>query len=337
MKKHKIFSDQISFGLEELLTLEVKFEGIKLESNSKNPEILDFDLGKELDDNMDANLSSNSNISSYSSETIYRKDIKNHTKYSHLTREEEIEFFKRIRNGDKQAKEDFISSNLRLVMTIVGRFSLQHGLDKQDLIQEGNIGLIHAVDNFDVEKGVKFSTFAGSYIHGYILKAIENKGIIRVPLARVQQINKIDKFIKEFNGLEGRKPSIEEISSKLGYTPKAIKKALKYKFSMTSTNKKYSDSDDKDTEFGEILSDNFSVEEHIEKKEDYKKLCDSFKILNAEEKEIIMLKFIKNYNTTQISKLKKTTRYKIEKIINAALEKLKNELSKDFSYSSFGN
>ena len=143
---------------------------------------------------------------------IYLKEI---GKFPLLNAQQEIDLAKRILNGDEYAKQQLINSNLRLVISIAKRYS-GRGMPFLDLIQEGNIGLIKAVDKFDYTKGFKFSTYATWWIRQAITRAIADQArTIRIPVHMVETINKITKCQRELVQKLGRDPTAEEISEAL--------------------------------------------------------------------------------------------------------------------------
>jgi RNA polymerase primary sigma factor len=155
---------------------------------------------------------------------MYLKEI---GKIRLLSAFEEVQLAKRIKAGDPVAKQLLVEANLRLVVSIAKKY-IGRGMLFLDLIQEGNLGLIRAVEKFDYRKGYKFSTYATWWIRQGITRAISDQArTIRVPVHMVENINKLirvkKKLIQEF----GRDPSAEEISEKMDFTPDKVREIMK--------------------------------------------------------------------------------------------------------------
>ena len=155
---------------------------------------------------------------------MYLKEI---GKVPLLSAEEEIELAKRMENGDQEAKKRLAEANLRLVVSIAKRY-VGRGMLFLDLIQEGNLGLIKAVEKFDYRKGYKFSTYATWWIRQAITRAIADQArTIRIPVHMVETINKLIRVSRQLLQELGREPTPEEISEEMGMPVDRVREILK--------------------------------------------------------------------------------------------------------------
>ena len=164
----------------------------------------------------------------------YLRDI---SKYRVLTAEEEIELAKRIEQGDEEAKEQMIKHNLKLVVSVAKRFD-RYGIPIEDLIQEGNMGLMVAVEKFDWRKGRKFSTYATHWIRQKIFRYIQNTGrTIRLPFFKYEEIRIMRKKKRELATALGRKPTDEELAREMGVNKEKIEDLKRVSQSIYSLDK----------------------------------------------------------------------------------------------------
>lgn len=155
---------------------------------------------------------------------MYLKEI---GKIPLLTPEEEIELAKRMEKGDEEAKRRLAEANLRLVVSIAKRY-VGRGMLFLDLIQEGNLGLIKAVEKFDYRKGYKFSTYATWWIRQAITRAIADQArTIRIPVHMVETINKLIRVSRRLVQELGREPTPEEIAKEMGISPEKVREIIK--------------------------------------------------------------------------------------------------------------
>lgn len=204
-----------------------EFEKNKINIVEKEPVEDDDDIESESSEELVSILETTpemyDNISLKDPIKMYLKEI---GKISLLTPSRERELARRAQKGEPKAKEELITANLRLVVSIAKRY-IGRGLTFLDLIQEGNIGLIKAVEKFDWKKGYKFSTYATWWIRQAITRAIADQArTIRVPVHMVETINKLNKVIREHLQDHGEYPTIEQLGNLTGKTPEKIEEIL---------------------------------------------------------------------------------------------------------------
>lgn len=260
---------------------------------------------------------------------LYLNEIRS---YPLLTRDEEYDFVRKARNGDDQSKQRLILSNLRLVVKIARNYQ-NRGLNFEDLISEGNIGLIHAVEKFDPEKGFRFSTYAIWWIKQAIKKAIINKGRdIRIPSYKHDILSKINNASMKYITSYSRYPSIKEISAEIGMEESKVEEIFLEFQDMSSLNDIIGDELiledvvlEKDSEFMEDKIIESIIGEEIKK---------SLDILEDREREIILARYgiggDAKLTLEEVGKKFNITRERVRQIEKRALEKLKKEFKKEF-------
>ena len=181
---------------------------------------------------------------------MYLKEI---GKVELLTADEEKELAARMEAGDWEAKQHLIEANLRLVVSIAKRYT-GRGMHFLDLIQEGNLGLIKAVDKFDYTKGFKFSTYATWWIRQAITRAIADQArTIRIPVHMVETINKLIRIQRQLVQELGREPEVEEIAAEMDLTPEKIREIMKISQEPVSLEKPIGE--EEDSHLGDFIPD----------------------------------------------------------------------------------
>jgi len=246
-------------GLDDLEGLEVDTDDDTGDDDIANLDFgndLDMDFGdtnkmyNQSDDDDDMNQLG-SNVKINDPVKMYLKEI---GRVDLLTHEQEIELAKRILEGDEQAKKELAAANLRLVVSIAKRY-VGRGMLFLDLIQEGNMGLIKAVEKFDYTKGFKFSTYATWWIRQAITRAIADQArTIRIPVHMVETINKLTRIQRQLVQELGREPTAEEIAEKMdGMTPAKVREIQKISLEPVSLETPIGEEDD--SHLGDFIED----------------------------------------------------------------------------------
>jgi len=256
---------------------------------------------------------------------MYLKEI---GKVPLLTAEEEIELAQKIEKGDLKAKQKLIRSNLRLVVSIAKRY-VGRGLTFLDLIQEGNQGLMRAVEKYDWRRGYKFSTYATWWIRQAITRAIADQArTIRIPVHMVETINRLYRASRKLMQELDREPTPEEIADELGMSPQRVREILKISQSTTSLEKPVGD--DGDSLLGDFIQDTShpSPDESASKellKENIKEVLDT---LSEREAKVLKMRFgldgYKPMTLEEVGKAFGVTRERVRQIECKALRKLKH-------------
>ena len=206
---------------------------------------------QEHDDKESESTQLGSNVKINDPVKMYLKEI---GRVELLNHDQEIELAKRILEGDEQAKKELAAANLRLVVSIAKRY-VGRGMLFLDLIQEGNMGLIKAVEKFDYTKGFKFSTYATWWIRQAITRAIADQArTIRIPVHMVETINKLTRIQRQLIQELGREPSAEEIAEKMdGMTPEKVREIQKISLEPVSLETPIGEEDD--SHLGDFIED----------------------------------------------------------------------------------
>ena len=249
-----------------------------------------------------------------------------------LTPKDEIRLAARIKKGDRKAREEMIKANLRLVVKIAHDYSY-FGLPLLDLISEGNIGLMKAVERFDPKKGGKLSTYAAWWIKQSVKRALANQAkTIRLPVHLVDRISKMKRAGYKLSEKLGREPTDQELADVLGMPRAKVAQLRTISIRPASLNAPLGDDDA--IEFSEIVGDENALTpfELLRDKTLRQEVCDILEELNSREAEILTMRFgldgAKPKTLAEVGRKFKVTRERVRQIQNIALAKLRRVMEK---------
>lgn len=266
------------------------------------------------------------------SESGFQLYLRQIAQYPLLTPEEETKLAARIKRGDAKAKNEMVRSNLRLVVKIARDYA-NLGLPLLDLISEGNIGLMKAVERFDPKKGGKLSTYASWWIKQSIKRALANQSkTIRLPVHLVDKIAKMRRVSMQMTEELGREPTDEELAEEIGLSSSKVTQLKSAAIRPTSLDQPIGDDDS--TEFGEIVGDEAAEDpfETLRDKDLREEVGDLLDVLDDRERKILSHRF--GLDGQQPKTLEEVgvkfgvTRERIRQLQNIALLKLRKELGK---------
>ena len=291
------------------------------------PESGDLENEEELTDEELAITAENVDAFADDSVRLYLREI---GKIPLLTPEEEADLARRIVKGDKKAKDKMVEANMRLVVSIAKRYG-GRGLDFLDLIQEGNTGLLRAVEKFDPDKGFKFSTYATWWVRQAITRAIADQArTIRIPVHMVETINKVLRTTRKLTSELNREPTNEEIANALDMEPEKVDYVMRIKQDIASLDASVGrDGDDEDSVLGDFVEDEErdSPEEAASNQILKEQLSEIIATLTDREQKIIRLRFGigggRPHTLEEVGNEFDVTRERIRQIEAKALSKLR--------------
>ena len=330
--------EKMTLSTEKIEEIYDKFEAMNIQIVTAE---LDIDLGDDLDVGMDGDgdidLSSLEEedlvdpvdlAAEYSLDDPVRMYLKEIGQVKLLSAEEEVELAKRVAEGDQNAKNKLTEANLRLVVSIAKKYS-GRGLHILDLIQEGNTGLIRAVDKFDWQKGNKFSTYATWWIRQAITRAIADQArTIRVPVHMVEVINKATRCNRKLVQELGREPTVEEIAKELNLPVEKIIEANRTAADTLSLDTPVGD--EEDTSIGSFVEDERTpgpadATSNAMLAEALKEILDT---LTEREADVLRMRFGmydgRTHTLEEVGQIFGVTRERIRQIENKAIRKLRH-------------
>ena len=329
--------EQLDLSAEKIEEIYDRFEAMNIQIISEMELDLDDDLDMvdDLDDGIDLDGLDEEELvdpvdlaAEYNLDDPVRMYLKEIGQVKLLSAEEEVELAKRVSEGDQEAKNKLTEANLRLVVSIAKKYS-GRGLHILDLIQEGNTGLIRAVDKFDWTKGNKFSTYATWWIRQAITRAIADQArTIRVPVHMVEVINKATRCNRQLVQELGREPTVEEIAAKLGMPVEKIIEANRTAADTLSLDTPVGD--EEDTSIGSFVEDERTpgpadATSNALLGEALKEILDT---LTEREADVLRMRFGmfdgRTHTLEEVGQQFGVTRERIRQIENKAIRKLRH-------------
>lgn len=324
-------------------------KGLTIEGDDSDdiPPVIEDDNAEKSEDGFDDENSEDTEEDDYSSSA----DVKNSDpvrQYLHAigafqvlrNRDEEVELAKRVLKGDQEAKDELIQCNLKLVVSIAKHY-VNRGMEFLDLIQEGNLGLMKAVDKFDYTRGFKFSTYATWWIRQAITRALADQArTIRIPVHMVETINKITRAQRKLVQKLNRDPTAEEISEELegAWSPNRIREIQQIALDPLSLEKPVGE--EEDSHVGDFIvdKDNESPFDYADRSMETERINEVLSQLTDREARVIRLRYGledgRTHTLEEVGKEFNVTRERIRQIEAKALKKLRHpsraKLLKDF-------
>ena len=304
-------TDEFEIGPEDAgaLATEAEKAGISIEQDIDSSKALEFTSSEDIgvDDSI----------------RMYLKEI---GKIPLLSADDERDLASRMSEGDESAKDVLVESNLRLVVSIAKKY-MNRGLSLLDLIQEGNIGLIKAVDKFDYTKGFKFSTYATWWIRQAITRAIADQArTIRIPVHMVETINKLTRIQRQLVQELGREPDVNELAEKMELSPEKIREIQRISQDPVSIDKPVGE--EEDSHLVDFISsdETLSPDEEVARVLLKEELVNVLSVLSEREAKVIKLRFGlddgRQRTLEEVGRTLGVTRERIRQIEAKAIRKL---------------
>lgn len=331
--KGKLTTKEITDALEELDFDPEQMEKLYDSLENMNIEIVEdfepeIDLDLTLDNNVNMDLEASLSTEGISIDDPVKVYLKEIGRVPLLSTEEEIELATRMAQGDAFARKRLSEANLRLVVSIAKRY-VGRGMQFLDLIQEGNLGLIKAVEKFDHTKGFKFSTYATWWIRQAITRAIADQArTIRIPVHMVETINKVKKVSSQLLHKNGHEPTAEEIAEELDMPVEKVREIIRVAQEPVSLETPIGE--EEDSHLGDFIQDDEApapaeVASHTLLKE---QLGDVLSTLTEREEKVLRLRFGledgRSRTLEEVGKEFNVTRERIRQIEAKALRKLRH-------------
>ena len=331
--KGKLSTKEITDALEELDFDPEQMEKLYDSLENMNIEIVedfepDLDIDITLDNNMNVDLEASLSTEGINIDDPVKVYLKEIGRVPLLSTEEEIELATRMSQGDAYARKRLSEANLRLVVSIAKRY-VGRGMQFLDLIQEGNLGLIKAVEKFDHTKGFKFSTYATWWIRQAITRAIADQArTIRIPVHMVETINKVKKVSSQLLHKNGHEPTAEEVADELDMPVEKVREIIRVAQEPVSLETPIGE--EEDSHLGDFIQDDDApapseVASHMLLKE---QLSDVLSTLTEREEKVLRLRFGledgRSRTLEEVGKEFNVTRERIRQIEAKALRKLRH-------------
>lgn len=285
-------------------------------------------IDEDIEENNDDDYEKESPLDNGFTDDLLKVYLKEIGKIPVLTPEEEIALAIRIEQGDETARKQLVDSNLRLVVSVAKRFARGNGMSMLDLIQEGNMGLMKAVDKFEYKKGFKFSTYAMWWIRQSVSRAISDQSkTIRIPVHMRENMNRMGRIMRQYTTENGRSPSAEELAELTGNSTKRVEEILQLYGDTLSLDNPVGE--DEDTTLGDFITadeepEQYRITEHKMLQEEIENILMT---LNDREQMVIKLRFGlydgEIWTLEEIGKIYHVTRERIRQIEVKAIRKLR--------------